>query len=391
MSVIDILARARAWTDARAVTMRERATLSSDPPTAFGIAPIKLVSEEHVQAIAYGFLDAMPSFVTRWHPLGRDSSELVPFAIALDAYLMQMLSKGFLPRIWISDTATMDLLETMGHRFHSNQHASVEVRRMGKELRLLSLEGSIPGQQVVAVAHTLLMGAMSTGQTGAEDAHLGALMAWVNPRPGQDTVKLAAERALIPATAMLDRQNDDLVEALRRQAKGSGRRAALARKRIRRVLEQGAGAQWNLLIEARDAYLSLGLSADHLEPLVEGSRERLRFGMSTFPEPGRSPTALLAELDRSEHAIALVEDLDLADYGTRERARRSGHVFAAKVLTWNPPDPRENGFIMQLHAGQEILRVRRGSMIRLLDGKIRAIVSDVEAHENGGYLLTVKV
>ncbi|MGB7587802.1 MAG: AAA family ATPase, partial [Solirubrobacterales bacterium] len=36
-------------------------------------------------------------------------------------------------------------------------------------------------------------------------------------------------------------------------------------------------------------------------------------------------------------------------------------------------------------------RVRRGSMIRLLDRKIRAIVFDVEAHENGGYLLTVKV
>jgi hypothetical protein len=131
--------------------------------------------------------------------------------------------------------------------------------------------------------------------------------------------------------------------------------------------------------------VGLDLRADHLDPLVDQSRERLEYAMSIFPNPGRAPTALLGELDRSEHAIALVEDLDLSDYSTRERARRNGRVFEAEVLAWDQPNPRNNGFEIELHVAQEILRARRGSDIRLFGGKITANVLEVAAHPDGGY------
>src|SRR4029077_14663342 len=101
MSAIDVLARARARVGNRAVPIRERATFAPDPPTTFGIAAIRLVSEEHVQAIAYGSIDQTPAIVTRWHPLGRDSSDLAPFAAALDDYITDMLAAEILPRIWV--------------------------------------------------------------------------------------------------------------------------------------------------------------------------------------------------------------------------------------------------------------------------------------------------
>jgi hypothetical protein len=391
MSAIDVLARARARIGQRAIPVRERATLAPDTLVPFGIAAIRLVSEEHVQAIAYGALDDAPAIATRWHPLGRDSSDLAPFATALDAYLADTLAAGLLPRIWIPTTATVDLLEMIGHRFHSNREAAPEIQRMGKQLRALAEEASIPGQQVMAVARTQLVESVATGQCGAEDAHLGALLAWVVPEPGRDPAAVAAERALVPAAAMLDRRLDDAVEALRKDAKRNNRRGAAARTRIERMLALGAQAEWQLLVEARRAYLELGLRADHLDGLVDESRDRLAYAMSIFPNPGRTPTALLRELDRSEYAIALVQDLDLADFATRERARRNGRVFEAEVLAWNQPNPKQNGFEVELHVPQEILRARRGSSIRLLGGKIEANVLGVEAHPAGGYRLTVRV
>lgn len=391
MSAIDVLARARARVENRAIVVRERATVSEDPPVAFGIAAIRLVSEEHLQAIAYGPIDEPPRFVTRWHPLGRDSSDLAPFADALDAYLTESLAADILPRIWVPTTATLDLLEMMGHRFHSNQEAPPGIQRMGKQLRALTSDASIPGQQVIAVARSLLAESVATGQTAAEDGHLGALLAWVEPEPGRDPAEVAAERALAPAAAMLDRGIDDRVEALRKQAKRPGRVGEVAREAIRRLLQLGAEQEWLLLVNARRAFLGLGLKTDHLAVLTEEWRERLAYTLSVFPNPGRTPTALVGELDRAEHATALVEDVDLADYATRERARRKGHVFQAEVLAWNPVDPRRNGFGMQLHVPQEILRARRGSSIRLLEGKVCAIVAAVEAHPSGGYRLTVTV
>lgn len=391
MSAIDVLARARARVRVQSVAVRERATLAGDPPNTFGIGAIRLVSEEHVQAIAFGPINQPANIVTRWHPLGRESSDLSPFALALDRYLTDMLEARLLPRIWVPTTATLELLEMMGHRFHSNREAAPEIQRMGKQLRALAEEASIPGQQVVAVARNLLAEAVRTGQSGAEDGHLGALLAWIVPEPGRDPAEVAAERALIPAAAMLERRIDDAVEALRKEAKRTNPRGMAARKRIERLLELGAQSEWQLLVDSRRAYLGLGLRTDHLDGLIDESRDRIAYAMSVFPNPGRTPTALLRELDRAEHAIALVEDLDLTDYATRERARRSGRVFEGEVLAWSERDPRRNGFHIELRVPQEILRARQGSGIRLLDGKIAAEVLAVEADAAGGYRLIVEV
>jgi hypothetical protein len=80
-----IAKRLLAFGKGRAQRLAESFLIGADPDFAFGIVPIKIVTEEHVQAIAYGRLDQPPAIVARHEPLGRDVSDLLPFADWLDA------------------------------------------------------------------------------------------------------------------------------------------------------------------------------------------------------------------------------------------------------------------------------------------------------------------
>src|SRR5689334_513801 len=101
-------------------------SLESVPQSAdwvFGIAPIRVVSEEQVQAIAFGRMSAPPQIITRWNPLGRQSDELEPFTEALDAYLQEAVQQSLLPRIWVPYRAALDVVELLGHRYRTNKMA----------------------------------------------------------------------------------------------------------------------------------------------------------------------------------------------------------------------------------------------------------------------------
>src|SRR5262249_23269272 len=144
------------------------------------VAPIKLVSEEVVQALAFGDPDGVPTVITRWNPLSRDTAGLEIFAAALDGYLSRATAAGHLPRVWVPHPPALTLLEMLGHRYRTNEMATTEVQRMGGQCRVLADEANYPGQQVVAVASRLLAEHVRTGQSGVEDHHLGALLAWLD-------------------------------------------------------------------------------------------------------------------------------------------------------------------------------------------------------------------
>ncbi len=391
MTYLDVLARARARERGRAVVVRECATITADAAHVFGFAPIKMVSEELIQAIAFGMLDADPQLVARWNPLSRDASDLEPFAAALDDYLLGCEARDELPRIWVPHKGALDALELLGHRYRRNSEASQALQRMGAQCRALAEEARVPGQQVVAVARELLAAHVVTGQSPVEDGHLGALLAWARPAQGVDPAEEAARRALIPASAMLVRHVDDRVEALRREGKRKGPGARRARVEIANLLTAGARAEWELLVEAREAFWDLGLAPGDLDDLVDASRDRLAFTLVAFPGTLVSPHALARELEQHERGVELVEEADLTDFAMRERARRRGGVFEAEVLARDPAVPTRNGFELQLHTAQETLRAREGSGVRLLDGKVSGRVLEVRGDPNrGGYRLRIR-
>jgi hypothetical protein len=62
---VDLAARAVARARRAYQLVRSSSLLAPDEAPVFGFAPIKVVSEEIVQAIAFGDLDGQPTVVTR--------------------------------------------------------------------------------------------------------------------------------------------------------------------------------------------------------------------------------------------------------------------------------------------------------------------------------------
>jgi hypothetical protein len=76
--IFDVAARLRAYGRREAVVVRTTSLLVPDAAPVFGVAPIRMASEQRVQAIAFGNLGAgaPPRVVVELNPLGRTSTGL---------------------------------------------------------------------------------------------------------------------------------------------------------------------------------------------------------------------------------------------------------------------------------------------------------------------------
>jgi hypothetical protein len=82
--------RALARNRRRAIVHRRSSGISADPVVTIGIATIKIVTEEQIQAIAFGEIGAEPEVIVRLDPIGRDITDLRPFA----AFLGRVIGDG---------------------------------------------------------------------------------------------------------------------------------------------------------------------------------------------------------------------------------------------------------------------------------------------------------
>jgi hypothetical protein len=377
-TAIDIVARALAYNERRAVPIRETSSLGPDPEPTFGIVLLKVVSEEQVQALSFGEMPGPPTIITRWNPLSRESGDLEPFAETLNTYITSMTAAGELPRFWLPNAATLTLVDLLAHRYRTNRNATETLRRMGWQCRVLSEEVRYRGQQVVVVAGDLLVGHVVTGQAPLKDRHLGALLAWVRPPSGVDPAVEADRRALVPAAAMLRRDEDDRIELLRKRAK---RGDLAARSEIERILGTAAQREWDLLLEARAAFWELGLTpAPGLERLRRESLTRLMRPQDRGP--AAEVHALSELLDEYEYALAVTEDVDVrGDERVRERARRAGRAIAFEVL--DVIQPRRGRFpcSLVLRTSQEVLRIRLNTQLSLLPGGVDGRVTEIRGED----------
>jgi hypothetical protein len=365
-------ARVLARHHGHAIPIIEASLISPDRPDVFGIAPIRVVSEQRVQAIAFGPLDRAPEILTIWNPLSRESHELTPFATALASYLDRAMEHDGLPRIWLPHSSALEILELLGERYRTNPNASPELQVMGWQCRAIAQESKYPGQQVVILAGDALRSHVVTGQSGIEDQHLGALLVWLEPHEGIDPVLESERQATIPAAAMLSRPVDDEVERLRNVAKrATPKVAAEARRAIENHLRRGAQHEWDLLVRARAAFWALRLPAISLGDLVSESRERLEFALSFKPSPASKAHSLSRLLHSFEFSMDLVEDARMrGDRSARERARKKGKAVAARVVAVEQPKPGRHPCTLTLRTTQTVLRVRKNTRLQTLDGRV---------------------
>lgn len=389
--VIDVTARLVARRAGRAVPIRETYAVAGDPQRTFGIAFIKIVSEEIVQAVAFGELGQEPEIVTRWNPLSRDSSDLERFAVRLDGYLTSCCTSGLPPRVWLPHASALSLVELLGHRYRTNTTASDTLRRLGWLCGALADEARIPGQQVVAIGSELLRSHFVTGQSPIKDGHLGAMLAWMNPPVGSDPAAEADARALKPASGVLERRADEHIEKLRKDAKKGGRRRqAEAIAAIAALLEAGARDEWENLLAARAAFWGAGLAhAPGTGDLVAKSFDRFRYRVDKDVSPASRPHALARELDVQERAAELVEEIELCgDARLRERARRKGRAIRGEVVRVVQPKSSRIPCTVDIRTDQEVLRVRPGTVLQRIDGKVVGRVESV-FEEDGRRIIRV--
>ena len=341
------------------------------------MAPIRVVAEQRVQAIAFGLIGQPPEVVAIWNPLSRDTGRLEPFAQALSSYLS---STGHW-RIWLAHPAALEIVDLLGHRYATNQHASPSLQRMGKQCRVIADEAAYTGQQIVAIASQLLIEHVATGQSPVEDQHLGALLAWITPPAGSDPAREAARRALLPAAAMLHRNADDRVEDLRRIAKGSGSRADGARAEIECLLAAGARTEWDILMEAREAFWGLRLPPMlDVGRLVTASNDRFGYAIHALHSRPVMPHTLAQLLDDQELALDIAEDVGVrSDASMLERFRMKGKAVGVVLVGTVQPRPNFKPCVLQLYTRQDVLRIRPGTRLQTLHGSITGRVIAVRS------------
>lgn len=392
----DSLTRLLARAVGRALPSRQTSALADDPANTIGIATIKIVTEEQIQAIAYGRIGEPPRLIARHDPIARDVADLVPFAEFLGEIADRSLAGDGQLRVWVPHSGTVEALDILGHRYWRNQTAPAEVVRMGVICRIMAHENTVPGQQVVADAASVVRSHFITGQAPIEDGHLGALLAWLDPGV-TDPLAVARERIRLPASGILpntpDRPDDDRVDRLRRVAKnssGTERDAALGA--MERILREAVLREWRLMIEARAAFLSLGLPAIGLSELVGQSHDRIAYALANGHFPARQPHRIAIQLDQMKSGQQLIEGSELeSDETIRRRARREGRAIQGRITRIDQTRRNFKPCWIEVETNQSIVRSRRDDKIRIVGTKVTGVIRNIEARSSTGTRLRIEI
>jgi hypothetical protein len=381
-----VVARVAARSRGRAVVIADSASIAPDDDHAVGVAAIKIVTEEVIQALAFGPVGATPQIIARIHPMSRDAADLEPFAAWLISTIESAVARDGLARIWVPHRETVELLAILGHRYRSNKEASERLRRMGELCLLLAEEVLYAGQQVIVDAASLLRAHVVTGQMPAEDGHLLALLAWLNPEPTQPAAEVAVERARIPLSSTLantrDCREDSRIESLRREWKRStDARRPTIEARIREILTGAVLREWAALTEAREAFCRLDLPTNsEIRGLVTQSRQRIADGFGKGVFLHSSPHMLSSELDELEEAQKIYDGVLLAgDAAVRRLERERGRVLDGVVTRLDQPRRNFNPCLLEIETTQRDIRLRVDKPVRLVGSNVLGIVRELRA------------
>jgi len=397
------LTRVHARIEGRAIARTASASLSVDPAETIGIATVKIVTEEQIQAIAFGALDGSPAVVVRLDPISRDVADLAPFAEFLCDWAERVAAAEGRGRIWVPHADTIEALDILGRRYMNNENAPDEVRRMGEVCRIFAHEATFPGQQAIADTKNLLLAHAITGLAPAEESHLGALLAWFDPAV-VDKIRESRDRIRTPASGILantpDQPDDQAVERCRRTAKqGGAAERARAEAEIADILERAVMREWALMTAGREAFLSLGLAAGGLDALEKNTANRVAYALENGFYAARAPHRIAIELELMQAGGELAEQASIeADAVMRDRATREGRVVRGMVSEVRQARPGRKPCDIVITSRQPVMRLRVSDRIKvsasdvtLGQSNVTGVVRRIEAVDDGGFALHIEI
>lgn len=392
----EALHRVAARHHGRALPIRRSSNLSTDPDTTIGIATIKIVTEEQVQAIAFGRIGDTPEILVRLDPISRDVSDLEPFAAFLTGIADEAHARDGALRVWVPHAGTLESLDVLGHRYWRNQQASDAIRRMGETCRIIAHEQTFPGQQTIADAATLLRAHVITGMTPMEEGHLHAILAWLDPAVRQP-LEEARDRIRVPASGVLpntpDQPLDDRVDRLRREAKGAtGTRRTILHGQIADILSRAVTREWDLLVAARAAFLRLALPTPGLTDLIKDSAKRIKEGIEFGHYPARSPEKLTIQLGQMEVGQQRADQAAVEnDPVMRAQSHSAGAVVLGRIGDLDQPQRGRKPCSIQVDSDQRVIRLRRDDKIKILGSNVTGVVRGVDMAPGGGVRVTIEI
>lgn len=380
----------------RAIPIRRTSNLSPDPDTTIGIATIKIVTEEQVQAIAFGRIGDTPRILVRLDPISRDVSDLEPFADFLNAIADEAHARHGALRVWVPHAGTLESLDVLGHRYWRNQQASEAIRRMGETCRIIAHEQTFPGQQTIADAAALLRAHVITGMTPIEEGHLHAILAWLDPDV-QQPLEEARNRIRVPASGVLpntpDQPLDDRVDRLRREAKAANSsRRTILHGQIADILSRAVIREWDLLVAARGAFLRLALPTPGLTDLIKDSAKRIKDGIEFGHYPARSPDKLTIQLGQMEASQQLADQAAVEnDPVLRAQSLSAGAVLLGRIGVLDQPQRGRKPCSIQVDSDQRVIRLRRDDKIKIVGSNVTGVVRGVDVAPGGGVRVTIEI
>ena len=392
----DTLQRMMARVENAAIAIRGGSSFAQDPKDTIGIATIKIVTEEQVQAVAFGRLDEAPSIIVRHNPLSRDVTDLLPLAKYVSEWADRVAAAGGEGRVWTPHSDAIDTIDVLGHRYGFNDKAPEVVQRMGQVCRILAHEARYPGQQVVADAKQLLSQHAITGLSPAEEGHLGALLVWHDAsvahklRASRDAIRIPASGVLVNTP---DFPDDESVERCRRLIKaGTNEERAAATVEMEEILERTVLREWQLMVAARDAYLRLALPTSGLSDLTKRSFWRLANGLNAGFYPTRAPERIALELEDMNAGSALEEVATLeADPIVRDRAAQEGRAFVGTVTAIDQVKPNFNPCTLYVTSSQPVIRLRLSDRVQFAGSNVTGIIRSIRSTGNNETCLEIEL
>ena len=353
MSTLVALARAQAYVDGRAQPIATVRHLHvHDRP--FVLIPLAMAGEANAPLAAMvGTAAAVPRLLVVEQPRNRDerfafaaglAGHLVPYlesfageteAVAVDRGRDVRYRFVDAPQVWVPNPGGVDFLRLFGRstrfrRVDGDHPVPASVPLLGRWLTFLTGSAEVPGSALLPTTVQALMMHWATGQSGAEDNHLGSLLAWIES--GAAAAREAERGPVAGPSTDPDFDNHVLAPLIANSDPG-----------LRKVLHELLLPTWAGMWRALDLLRGLP-PGDRVGSRWDGDRDAYsayvqHLAEDGAPQPRRDgAVAAAARLQRLENAAARYavqrafdDPLVMAEY------RLSGAAFGG-VVTLADPD-----------------------------------------------------
>lgn len=269
------------------------------------------------------------------------------------------------------------------------------IARFATNLSYFTDRAQVPGQQAVVVLTEVLSTHWVTPLQPYQEAHLGALLATLDPAPDQDVTELvrAAEALTMGPRTAPAFDNTVLAPRLRRYTEA--RRRGAPRERLDALRAEIAAVLTPIVLRMHRAmqYGLRKLGEAALSPLPEvaawqeaereafhGFRDARRAGIR-MPRRDRAKGGAFRLVEREEGQSTLEASVQCHDALGRARAEAAGDVLACEVEGSHPerlPGRRRRVIAVDVVTDQTGLRLRqRDELTWVEDPRLEAVVADI--------------